>query len=84
MVSAAKSNKPVAVEEIYKNSGQGWATGDVVSEVLLNSQLEKGKGTYTTHSLLPGIPSWQSGYMNLVLQTQIDQIHEIAYVRDYL
>ncbi len=82
--SAAKSNKPVAVEEIYKNTGQGYGQQETLFRALHKQQLERGQGNiYYPFSCYQDFELAVWLHESGLSQTQIDKYLKLAYVRDY-
>ena len=82
--SAAESNKPVAVEEIYKNTGQGYGQQETLFQVLHKQQLEKGQGNiYYPFSCYQDFELAVWLHESGLSQMQIDKYLKLAYVRDY-
>ena len=83
--SAAKSNGPVAVEEIYKNAGQGYGQQETLFQALRKQQLERGQGNiYYPFSCYQDFELAVWLHESGLSQTQIDKYLKLAYVRDYV
>ena len=83
--SAAKSNRPVTVEEIYKNTGQGYGQQETLFQVLHKQQLERGQGNiYYPFSCYQDFKLAVWLHESGLSQTQIDKYLKLAYVRDYV
>jgi len=82
--SAAKSNKPVTVEEIYKNAGQGYGQQETLFRALHKQQLERGQGNiYYPFSCYQDFKLAVWLHESGLSQMQIDKYLKLAYVRDY-
>jgi hypothetical protein len=82
--SAAKSNKPVAVEEIYESAGQGYGQQEMLFQALHKHQLERGQGNvYYVFSCYQDFKLAVWLHESGLSQTQIDKYLKLAYVRDY-
>ena len=83
--SAAKSNEPIAVEEIYKNTGQGYGQQEMLFQVLHKQQLERGQGNiYYPFSCYQDFELAVWLHESGLSQMQIDKYLKLAYVRDYV
>ena len=83
--SAAKSNGPVTVEEIYKNAGQGYGQQETLFQALHKQQLERGQGNiYYLFSCYQDFKLAVWLHESGLSQTQIDKYLKLAYVRDYV
>jgi hypothetical protein len=82
--SAAKSNEPIAVEEIYESAGQGYGQQETSFQVLHKHQLERGQGNiYYLFSCYQDFELAVWLHESGLSQTQIDKYLKLAYVRDY-
>ncbi len=82
--SAAKSSEPVAVEEIYKNAGQGYGQQETSFRALHKQQLERGQGNiYYPFSCYQDFKLVVWLHESGLSQMQIDKYLKLAYVRDY-
>jgi hypothetical protein len=82
--SAAKSNEPVAVEEIYESAGQGYGQQETSFKALHKHQLERGQGNiYYLFSCYQDFELAVWLHESGLSQTQIDKYLKLAYVRDY-
>jgi len=82
--TAAESNEPVAVEEIYKNAGQGYGQQETSFQALHKQQLEKGQGNiYYPFSCYQDFELAVWLHESGLSQTQIDKYLKLTYVRNY-
>jgi len=87
--STAKNNGPVALEEIfleeiYKNTGQGYGQQEMLFKVLHKKQLEKGQGNiYYLFSCYQDFELTVWLHKSGLSQTQIDKYLKLEYVRTH-
>jgi len=83
--SDAKSNGPVAVEEIYENAGRRYGQQEPLFKALHKKQLEKGQGNiYYPFSCYEDFELAVWLHESGLSQTQIDKYLKLAYVRNRL